>query len=440
MNRKSARRFAAVFCLAILFAPPTMAQMQPQVSGPSTPELLSLESLLNEVRESNPVLRAARLDADALATRPAQVSSLPDPTAGVSYRPLAVTGFDGVLPGQVTVQQMIPYPGKLRLAGEAARLNARMAGYETDELLLELEYQVKESYYELFLLQQHDHHIHSFQSELDDFEAAAAARYEVGAAPQQAILKAQLERAALTRMRLEFAAMRRMHLERIARLVNRPDLAASEDEIVVERTTLQPVSEIEPEKALDSRAEVMAMRTGISMADAEVAMAKKEYLPDFMIGAGIMDMMGPDARVMPVDNLGRRLGIEFGVVIPLQRGRRDAALDEARLRRRAYEARLEAVQTEIETELNDLQNRLREDEKALALYRDMLMPQAETTLASTMSAYTTGQADFLDLLDSRRMLLDLDMEYEETYADYLKTRAQLERTLGVLGDPDVAVR
>jgi outer membrane protein TolC len=233
--------------------------------------------------------------------------------------------------------------------------------------------------------------------------------------------------------------MRRTHLEHIARLVNRPDLAASEG-LVLERTALGSIPGIDQEDVLIKRPEVMAMRTGISMADAEVAMAKKEYLPDFMIGAGIMDMMGPDARVMPVDNLGRRLGIEFGVVIPLQRGRRDAALDEARLRRRAYEARLEAVQTEIETELNDLQNRLREDEKALALYSDMLMPQAETTLASTMSAYTTGQADFLDLLDSRRMLLDLDMEYEETYADYLKTRAQLERTLGMHGDADVAVR
>jgi outer membrane protein TolC len=143
-----------------------------------------------------------------------------------------------------------------------------------------------------------------------------------------------------------------------------------------------------------------------------------------------MDMMGPGAAAMPLDDPGRRLAVEFGVVIPLQRGRRDAALEEARLRRSQYEARLEALQIEIRAETNELENRLNEDEKALALYQDVLVPQAETTLEATLSAYTTGRTDFLDLLDAQRMLFDLRMDYEETYADYVRTGARLRRVLG----------
>ncbi len=394
--------------------------------------VLRLDELLDEVREANPTLQAARLEAAALATRPAQVSALPDPSFGLSYRPFAVSGIDGVVPGKLALQQMIPFPGKLRLAGEAAAYGAEMAAWDTGELLLDLTYQVQESYYELFRLQEQDQLIQQFQDQLGDFERAAAARYEVGAGMQQAILKAQLERTTLARRRLDLAAMRRMHLERLARLTNQPDLAASESIILVERPPLEVVEEEAVAEALIARPEVQAVEAGLDMAAAEIEMAKKEYLPDFMVGVGIMDMMGPGGAAMPLDNLSNRFGIEFGVVIPLQRGKRDAALKEARLRRSRFEARLEAVQTEIKTEANSLQNRLREDEKALALYDGTLVPQAETTLEATLSAYTTGRTDFLDLLDAERMLFDLKMDYEETYADYVRTRAQLERTLGVV--------
>jgi outer membrane protein TolC len=405
----------------------------------TTREVLTLDVLLRDLDTSNPSLRAARLEAEALSTKPRQVSALPDPTAGAMYRPFAIGGFDGAAPAQATIEQMIPYPGKLRLAGEAARYNAEMAAHETDEMLLDLAYQVKESYYELYMLQQHEHHLRSFQSRLDDFEKAAASRYEVGAGPQQDILKAQLERNRIARELLEISTMRREQLERLARLVNRPDLILQQ-EPALERAPLLPAEVVTVEAALESRPELKALEAGVNMADAEVAMARREYLPDFMVGAGIMDMMPDNAGAMPLDNLPKRFGVEFGIVIPLQTGRRDAALKEARIRRKAFEARHEAAQTKIRTELNELRNRLREDEQALTLYGGTLLPQAEVTLEATLSAYTTGRADFLDLLEARRMILEIDMEYEHTYADYLKTHARLERTLGVMPGQPLAGR
>ena len=429
MNRKY-RRLLAAAALLILTAPGSLHAQEHSLDSHGGP-LLSLEALLQEVRTQNPTLLSARLEAAALATRPRQVSALPDPSAGLSYRPFAVSGFDGIAPARLEVQQMIPYPGKLRLAGDAARFGAEMAAYDTDELLLELEYQVKESFYELFMIQQHEHHIRDFQSQLEDFEMAAASRYEVGEGMQQDILRAQLDRNFFTRRLLELAAMRREHLEHLARLVNRPDLVQERDQIVLERAPLDPPAALTPEMAVEGRAELKAIDAGIKMAEAEVAMAKREYLPDFMLGAGIMDMMPENGGVMPLTNLPQRFGIEFGLVIPLQRGRRDAALEEARLKRQAFDARREAVETEIRTEVNDLRYQLEQHAEALALYRDTLMPQAETTLEATMSAYTTGRADFLDLLDARKMILDVDMEYEHSYADYLKARARLERTAGM---------
>jgi outer membrane protein TolC len=290
------------------------------------------------------------------------------------------------------------------------------------------------------MLRQHEHHLRNFMAQLEDFEKAATSRYEVGQGPQQDILRAQLERNTIARKLLELAAMHRDHIERLARLVNRPDLIDIQDRLVLERAPLDPGRSFSAEAALHSRPELKAAEAGIHMADTEIAMARREYLPDFMIGAGIMDLMPENGGEMPFENLGQRVGIEFGIVIPLRKGRRDAALDEARIRREAFEARREAVETEIKTKFNELQNRLRENEKALALFSGTLLPQAEATLEATLSAYSTGRADFLDLLDARRMILEIDMEYEHTYADYLKTRAGLERIVGELKPQPLAAR
>lgn len=414
----------AVFCLLTA----TLAQAQPATAPPA---VLRLDDLLRDMHASNPALRAARLEAAAQATRPRQVSALPDPSVAVSYRPFAVDGLDGVIPPQVMVEQMIPYPGKRRLAAEVAAYGAEMAGYDADELLLELAYEVKTAYYELYRIQEQDRLIRQFQAQIGDFEEAAVARYEVGTGMQQAILKAQLERNALERRRLELAAERRMLLQRLARLTNQPRLAAAPDSLVVERPDIDVAARVNPTEALDARPGVKAIEAGLGMAEAEIERAKKEYRPDFMIGAGFMDMMAMDGSVAPLDDLDKRFGVSFGVVIPLQRGRRDAALEEARVRRSQYEARLEAIRTEIATEVNGLRNRLHEEEKALALYVNTLVPQAETTLEATLSAYTTGRTDFLDLLDAQRMLFDLHMDYEATAGAVRKTRAMLERALGV---------
>ena len=77
-------------------------------------------------------------------------------------------------------------------------------------------------------------------------------------------------------------------------------------------------------------------------------------------------------------------------------------------------------------------DRAQRQQRRLDLFDRALIPQAETTLEATLSAYTTGRTDFLDLLDAERTLFNLRLDQTETYTRYLKTTAALERTLGVL--------
>ena len=187
---------------------------------------LDLDALIAEALAENPDLRALRLEAEALATRPDQVSELPDPTVNFGYRPLAIGDLSGAAPAHLSVQQAFPFPGKRRLDREIAERAAEVSALTAEEQALELVYLLRVSYFELWRIQEQDRLIRQFQEQVADFEQSAARQYEVGTGLQQAILKAQLEQNTLARRRLDLAAERRRHLERLARLTNRPALAS----------------------------------------------------------------------------------------------------------------------------------------------------------------------------------------------------------------------
>ena len=401
-----------------------------QAPATDTLRTLDLPALLATMRAANPTLQAERLRTEALGTRSRQVSALPDPTFMFTYQPFPVLTARGTQRTQWRVEQMIPFPGKLGLKGELADLNADIAGYETETFAQDLAFQIKEAYYELYRIQRQEALIHDFQDRLRDFEEVAATQFEVGRGTQQAILKAQLERNTLSKRALDFARLRRTAAERLSRLLDRPVAATPEAEIRVEPPPL-PALDVEAlaALALRERPEADALETAAMRAETQIALARKQFLPDFGVSVTFFDIGASD--VPPSADGRNALGIGLSVKVPLQRGRLHAALEEARLGRRSVAARQQALETAFRTQIADLMTRLRQEDAQLQLYREVLIPQAETALSATLSAYTTARTDFLNLLDAERMLFTLRAGYEDTLARYLTAAAALERALGL---------
>lgn len=425
-----ARPLCRVLLLTLLFAAPASAQDRPEEPAPPNAGLLDLGDVLRHVREANPSLRAARLGADALGTRAAQASALPDPTVSITYQPLPVLTARGAQRTQWRLEQPIPFPGKLRLQGEVADLGADVAAYEAEALAADLVLQAKQAYYELYRIQQIQAFLRDFQAELGSFEEVAAVRYEVGEGTQQAVLKAQLEKNRLAERVLDLQERRRRAAETLARLTNQPGGARSFQAV---RLAPPPVPSLDAarlvEVAYAERPEGAALDAAAAQADRQVALAQKGFYPDFGVGLTYFDIA--EADVPPTATGRDALGVGVSVKVPLQRGRLRAQLEEARLRRAEVEARQEALRTEFRTEIEDLRYALEQEAEALVLYRTTLLPQVATTVEATLAAYTTGRADFLSLLDTERSQLDLRTGYEDTLARYLKTTAALEHALGL---------
>ena len=118
-----------------------------------------LSDLIDEATHDNPDIIAALRTWQAVAQVPSQVSTLPDPQvtvqsfsvgsprpgAGLSNSNFAYIGFG--------VSQDLPYPGKLKLKGEAAQQDAAVAREKFETAKRTVVQQVKETYFQLAYVQ-----------------------------------------------------------------------------------------------------------------------------------------------------------------------------------------------------------------------------------------------------------------------------------------------
>jgi outer membrane protein TolC len=64
------------------------------------------------------------------------------------------------------------------------------------------------------------------------------------------------------------------------------------------------------------------------------------------------------------------------------------------------------------------------------LYTDKLIPQQRLAVDAARAAYEAGSGGFLDVLDARRMLFDLEMQNLHHAAEFQRLLASLERVIG----------
>ena len=100
-------------------------------------------------------------------------------------------------------------------------------------------------------------------------------------------------------------------------------------------------------------------------------------------------------------------------------------------------ADLAAMRAETRGRIGEAYAALERARRLAQLYRTTVLPQAEATVASAMSAYRVGSVDFMTLLDDRMTVNRYRQELATLDADEGKAWAELEMLTGrALMDPD----
>jgi outer membrane protein TolC len=422
--RQSSR--ALVRMLLCLYVVPGVAAAEPDVPTPRAQPVL--DGLVQEALAQSPMITAARKHWQALTKVPIQMSTLPDPTVGLQQltvgSPQPFSGYetsDFYYTG-FGISQDVPGPGKLGLRVQQAEQETETAH---DTFLMrqrEVTEQVRETYFNLFYLRQMLDSLHETQADVDRVVATAEAQYQVATAQQQDVLKAQLEQTEILtdlEMNQEEFAQGQANLKAIVgREQDSADIAICE--IVPTPLTIS-----------DSRLRQLAMANSPVLqqahamegqGDTALAMAKRDYLPDFNVGYAYQKT-GPGLRDYYM--------LSLGVKVPLYFWRKQTpAIEQAALEKESVIADSYSKRLSVLADLENQVVALRTSDRVLKLYSDGLIPQAEETLTSSTSAYRVGKVDFQTLLSAVVDVLRVKQEYFRTLADHEIAVAKIRQTIG----------
>jgi outer membrane protein TolC len=385
-------------------------------------ETLPLDRLIDEVLARNPSLAALTAMWQAAVQRYPQVISLDDPVLTTMLGPGAIGNdeVDGAY--MVGFSQKLPWPGKKRLQGSAARWEAAASGFEVGDLQLQLVEGTKQAYV--------DYYVAAREMELNvenvnimrEFREAADARYRTNQVTQQDVLQADVELAQLERQRFELERMQLVAVARINTLLHR----AADYPLPPPPSRLEAELELPPAAALQAvalerRPDLAAVDARIRAEQASLALMHREFYPDLEIMARY-DAFWQEDPLRPM--------VGLNVDLPIRRDRRWAAVREAGFRLSQRQAEFAQQLDTINNEVYSGYARLEESRRALLLYQERLLPTAQRNVESARAGYVAGSLDFLRLVDAQRQLITLQEQRYETEAEFHRRAAELERVIG----------
>lgn len=418
---------AALLVLAAVGAPTELTARQADALFGGV-DVLDRDALVAAVLERNPGLAEARAAWRAAREREPQVRALDDPMVSYSLGPLSIAS-DDVRFGQVLeARQRIPYPGKLRLRGEAARAAARAAERSIDTVRLELATAASRLFDDWYLvhrgLEIMDEHVRL----LEEFQRIATARYVAGEATQQAPIQAEVELAHLVHRRMVLETEREILAARINALLHREPAAplpAPPGELpLLDLAEIDP--EALPERALAARPELARLADEAAAREAETELRELDRYPDFEAMASFNSMWAETEHQWMVG---------VGVNLPIRRDRIRAGIAEARAESERVESERLRLQDEVRAEVRIAWARLRESRHVLTIYESRVLPAVRDQVRSALAAFETGRTSFLELIEAERNQRDAELEYHETLARLHQRRAELDRALGTTSGP-----
>lgn len=384
---------------------------------------LSRRDLVSRVLSRNPGIEASRATWQAALARYPQAISLPDASFGYVVRPRSLSSSKVDPAHDFELSQPIPFPGKLGLRGEMALALADAAGAGLEAERVRLAALASMSFDEYWLahraLETNAQHL----TWLKEWQTAALARYAAGTGPQLDVLAAETELAMLLHSEIEISANRRIAAERINLLLHRPQAFP----LPAPPRALEPVSGhdldtgVLIEQALARRPELRAREAETRANEAAVALAEREFLPDFKLQGGYQGAM-QETPLRPF------VGIEFN--LPIQLGRRRAALDEANALLARGRSRSRGLEDRVRFEVTSAVEGMLEAQHLLELSRERLLPVAHDRVGSAHAAFQTGQVGFLELVDAERALRAAEFGEHEAEASLSRRHAELARALG----------
>jgi outer membrane protein TolC len=414
--------FLIILLILILFNP------IPSFSQEVLEGKAALSELIQEALNQNPQIKAARNEWEASIKVIPQAKSLPDPMLSYAHFGQSVETRLGPQRNKFSLSQKFPFFGKLSLKGQIARSAASLFEEQYNVVKADIVLSVKNAYFSLFWFDNALRITNEEKEVLQRLAKIAQKKYETGKGNQQDVLKAHLEISRVTDKILVLKQGRKGIIAGLNSLLNRPP-----DSLLGEIEEFKaPELKVELKDlyawAREFRPELRKARYLIEKNEKSLKLAKKNYFPDFKIMFDYIDI-GAGSTANPNDGRNSWMA-SIGINIPIWRGKLRASEAEAAIKIEASQEGYKNIENKTLSSVNELFFEVKTASEEVNLYKYSLIPQAEQSLKASEVGYLAGKVDFLNLLDSERMLLQIKTGYFKSVADLGKSLAKLERVVG----------
>lgn len=383
------------------------------------PPVAALDALVEEALRRNPDMLGAQAALDAARERPTQAGALADPMVGIVYTNDGWTpslGREDMSTLAVMGSQAVPYPGKRGLRRRIASADADLATAELERVRRTIAASVARAYWNLALARG----LQSLAVEKRELwqrvEETARALYAAGPGGQLDVFHAQAETARVEEEHVGLATDTRLRQAEINRLLTR-ELDTPVETPGLPSVIREPRSLAAITAAADATVpEVAAAGVALERNRLAVALARRQYRPDFAVQAAYMNRGG----LPPMWQAG------ITASLPIRRDRRRAEVAEAEARLRQAESRVESVRLTLRLRMEERVARLDAIERIASIYRDTLVPQRRLATDSALATYSAGVGSQVAVLATLNALVADRAEYIRVLARHALGRVALE--------------
>jgi len=414
--------------------------LQPALSEDAATSLTrgaSLGDALALALTRNPGVQAQRLRWLASINIEPQAKSLPDPMVQFGYQFDSVETRVGPQRWNAGVSQRLPWWQKLWAQGQVAASLADIQRLRYEAAARDLVIEVKDSWYELYYLDQAQAITESIEQVLRNEALVAYTELEGGRTQLGEAFRAEAQAAQLAYDRILLTEQREAQAERLRSLLNLPP-----------GTEIGPVRSA-PAYSIDNNLENLYGRAEtysqilkirgleIQKAEYDTYLAKLSRIPDItagvnyiqtdssrMTGAARPNDSGKDPFIgivsfnLPIwENRTRALIREKEAV---EEAMKNQALEEANRTRKAV------AQAWFQVRLTDRLERL---------YGDTLLPQAQSVMNQAEIDFRAEQSSFSNVIETTLAYHNFLLAWHRAVADHGQAIGRLEKALGTTAEP-----
>ena len=384
-----------------------------------TAQALSLDEAAAVAVQRQPQLEALHAEAQAARDRAIAAGQRPDPTLNVGISDLTLQGrqrftLQDESDTQIVagVRQTLPRSDKLRLRRERAEHEAETFDAERSATARAIARDASLAWLEAWQAEQALHLARASLLEATRQSQAMTIALSANRATPSEVLAARVE-------------VERLHDQADG---NRQSAQHARNALArwIGEAAFQPISpelpvEAAPDvaaliSALASHPHFLAEAKKVAVAETDVALAVQDYRPDWAVALGY----GYRPRFADYAQL------QLEIPLPVFTAKRqDQQLASARAMQSAQQARLADALREHAAEIRMNADDWSRLQARLSRYDERLLPHASARIAAALASYGAGNGSLKEVLDARRMALELALQKLDLQLDSARHQVQL---------------